>query len=281
MLPLQPPSSAIDSYNNSINMHIKHLEAQVVAILKEAKSRFFDAHSGDYSSLDIKGLNQLVTNTDVATEKFLVQELGKLIPDCGFIAEEGHHKEIPTSGFQWIIDPLDGTTNYVHKIPVYSISVALQLDGKVIAGFVYELNRDELFYANQQGEAFCNHRPIAVNQNRSLEDTLVATGFPYYDFDHMEAYLDVLRFSMQNTRGIRRLGSAAVDLAYVACGRFDAFFEYGLAPWDVAAGAYIVTCAGGKVSDFAGGDNFIFGKQILATIPDVYSVYLSQVEKMK
>lgn len=262
-------------------MNLNNLESNVISILKEAKSTFFDKYSGEYNNLDLKGLNQLVTNTDIATEKFLVNAFNKLIPNASIIGEENTASQIKTAEYEWIIDPLDGTTNYVHKIPVFSISVALRHNGNAIAGFIYELNRDEMFYANQAEEAFCNDRIIQVNKNQILSESLIATGFPYYDFSGMEAYLDVLRFSMNNTRGVRRLGSAAVDLAYLACGRFDAFFEYGLSPWDVAAGAYIVECAGGKVSDFSGGDNYIFGRQILATVPELYQVYLNQVEKMK
>ncbi|MBO6517278.1 MAG: inositol monophosphatase [Bacteroidia bacterium] len=237
----------------------------IVDILKEAKSTFFDASVDRFDSLDIKGLNQLVTDIDVATEKFLVSRFKDVLPTSSFIAEENTGVQTDAE-YQWIIDPLDGTTNFVHQIPVYSISVALQRNGKTIEGYVYELNRDELFRANAEG-AWLNDTPIQVTETTEIADTLLATGFPYYDFEKVPEYLKVLEYCMRKTRGVRRLGSAAVDLAYVACGRFDGFFEVGLSPWDVAAGAYIVQQAGGKVIDFSGGDQFIFGGEIVAGNP--------------
>lgn len=240
---------------------MKHTDA-IKSILKEAKEKFFDQKKNDFTQLDLKGLNQLVTDIDVATEQFLVTQFSKLIPDSSFIAEE-NSGVTKKATYQWIIDPLDGTTNFVHQIPVYSISVALQKDDNTIAAFVYELNRDELFWADERG-AYLNEQVISVTDTININDTLLATGFPYYNFDHVPNYLNVLEYCMKNTRGIRRLGSAAVDLAYVACGRFDGFFEIGLSPWDVAGGAYIVQQAGGKVLDFKEGNDFIFGGEIIA-----------------
>lgn len=240
---------------------------EIISIIKEAKSRFFDGQRHSFKELDSKGLNQLVTNIDIATEKYLVDEFSKLIPNSSFIAEESHGTKSDAE-FQWIIDPLDGTTNFIHQIPAYSISVALQQNGKTIAGFIYELNRDEMFVATELG-AFLNDQPISVTKTANMADTLIATGFPYYDFKDMQSYLKVLEHCMRNTRGVRRLGSAAVDLAYVAMGKFDGFFEVGLSPWDVAAGAYIVQQAGGKVTDFSGGDSFIFGGEIIAGNPAI------------
>jgi myo-inositol-1(or 4)-monophosphatase len=261
--------------------NILKLESHVLEILKEAKNRFFDTQLNQFKSLNLKGLNQLVTNTDLATEAFLVEQLSKILPNSSFVVEEDTASRISSAPYEWIIDPLDGTTNYVHQIPVYSISIGLTEKGKPIAGFVYELNRDELFYATSESEAYCNGDIISVNTERQLADSLIATGFPYFDFDGLDNYLDVLQFAMKNTRGVRRLGSAAVDLAYVACGRFDAFFEYGLNAWDVAGGAYIVERAGGKVSDFGEGDDFIFGKQILASTEELHATFIKELSKMK
>lgn len=261
-----------------MNLNLSDVQRDVRAVLQEAKHTFFDSVS-DFDTLDFKGLNQLVTNTDVATEAFLVEHLKRIVPASSILAEE-ETEQRKKAEFEWIIDPLDGTTNYVHQIPVYSISVALQHRGATIAGFVHELNRDELFWATADHAAHCNQSEIRVNSDRVTADSLVATGFPYFEFDEVAAYLEVLTYAMKSTRGVRRLGSAAVDLAYVACGRFDVFFEYGLNPWDVAAGAYIVERAGGKVSDFSGGSNAIFGKQILAGAPLVYQDFLVEVGKM-
>ena len=238
---------------------------QIIQTIKDAKKEIFDASHGQYHSLDLKGLNQLVTNVDLTTEQFLVERFKEILPNSSFIAEENTGEQTDAE-FQWIIDPLDGTTNFVHQIPAYCISVALQQHGETIAGFVYEINREEMFHADATG-AWLNGIPIHVTDTPKMEDTLIATGFPYYDFEHVSAYLKVLEYCMKNTRGVRRLGSAAVDLAYVACGRFDAFYEVGLSAWDVAAGAYIVQQAGGKVSDFNQGDNFIFGGEIIAGNP--------------
>ena len=146
-------------------------------------------------------------------------------------------------------------------------------------GIVYEINRDELFYAWENSKAFLNGKEIHVKQNKELSKSLLATGFPYYDFKIMQKYLETLHVLMKETQGMRRMGSAAVDLAYVACGRFDGFFEYGLHAWDVAGGAYIVQQAGGKLSDFSGDENYIFGKEIIASSTNLYEPFFRVVNK--
>lgn len=231
----------------------------------------------DRAVIDLKSQNQLVSYVDITAEKRLVEGLLKLTPDAGFVTEEATVARNRRAGIVWIVDPLDGTTNFVHGIPVFSISVGLMMDGKLCGGIVYEINLDECFYAWEGGQAFCNEKEIHVSKALTLEDSLIATGFPYYDYEQMEEYLNLLKVLMKGTRGLRRLGSAAVDLAYVACGRFDAFFEYGLAAWDVAAGAFIVQQAGGKVCDFSGGENFLFGKEIVASQPRVSKEFLNLV----
>lgn len=216
-----------------------------------------------------KNLNSLVSYVDRTAEKQLVKDLGSLIPSATFLTEEEtvKHKE---GQYQWIIDPLDGTTNYLHQIPFFAISVALQHKGAVIMGIVYEVNRQECFYAWKSGGAWLNDDPIGTSKTKIIQESLLATGFPYYDFSRSRAYLEVLEFLMKNTRGIRRIGAAALDLAYVACGRFDGFFEYSLNPWDVAAGAFIIQEAGGKVCDFTGGDNYLFGGEIIASNSSIF-----------
>ena len=231
-------------------------------ILLEAKATFFDTGAERFTSLDSKGLNQLVTDIDVATERFLVTSFLNLIPGSSIIAEENTGVQ-SESDYQWIIDPVDGTTNFIHQIPAFCISVALQFKKQTVAGFVLELNREEFFWADETG-AYMNENPIHVSASERFSDTLIATGFPYYTFEDVPSYLKVLEYCMKETRGVRRLGSAALDLAYVACGRFDGFFEVGLSPWDVAAGAYIVQQAGGNVYDFKNGDDYIFGGEIIA-----------------
>lgn len=217
----------------------------------------------DYHVVEEKGLNDLVSYVDKKAEEKLVSGLKRILPKAGFITEEGtadHNKE----QYRWVVDPLDGTTNFTHGLPVYSISVALMDDESLVLGVVYEINRDELFWAYEGSGAWLNNSQIEVSSRSNLADSLLATGFPYHNFDQLEAYLRILNDFMKGTHGLRRLGSAAVDLAYVACGRFEGFFEYNLNAWDVAAGSMMVKEAGGSVVDFRMGDNYLFGREIIA-----------------
>lgn len=222
-----------------------------------------EAYEFTAEKIEKKGFNDLVSYVDKEAEKMLVHSCKDALPEAGFITEEGtenDRKEV----YNWIIDPLDGTTNFSHGLPIYSISVALMRGDEIIMGVVYEINRDEFYYALEGKPAFCNEEKIHVSETNSLSESLLATGFPYYSFDKMPKYLNILNDFMQSTHGLRRMGSAAVDLAYVACGRFDGFFEYNLNAWDVAAGAFIVKQAGGEVTDFSGGNDYIFGREIVA-----------------
>lgn len=229
-------------------------------------------------NIEVKGLHDFVSYVDKGSEQRLIEGLHKLIPEAGFIAEEGT-RGYNNEQLKWVIDPLDGTTNFIHGLPVYSISVALMDGDKIMLGVVYEINLKECFYAWKGSPAFLNGQTIRVSQAQSIKDSLIATGFPYYDFHKMKAYLDSLEYFLQNSHGARRLGSAAVDLAYVACGRFEAFYEYSLKPWDVAAGAFIVQQAGGKISDFSGEKNYIFGKELIASNSLIFDELLAIVKK--
>ncbi|MDI1235330.1 MAG: inositol monophosphatase family protein [bacterium] len=213
--------------------------------------------------VEIKALNQLVSYVDINAEKQLVEELSKLMPEAGFITEE-NTSDKGRAMYNWIIDPLDGTTNFIHDVPVYSISVALAKGEDILVGAVYELGRKELFTAWKNGGAWLNGNPINVSSETDLSKTLIATGFPYYDFEQMDAYINVLKHLLKSTHGLRRMGSAAVDMAYVACGRFEGFFEYGLHAWDLAAGILLVKEAGGNVVDFKGENNYLFGETIIS-----------------
>lgn len=223
-----------------------------------------EAMQFDVQKIEYKGLNDMVSYVDKTAEQKLVQNLEKLIPDAGFITEE---KTINRTGktYTWIIDPLDGTTNFIHGIPAYGISVALYEDGLPVIGVVYELNRGEMFYSYKGGPALMNKKEIKVSTNPDLKSSLLATGFPYYQFDKQPQYLKLLTEMMQKSHGVRRIGAAAIDLVYTACGRFDAFFEYNLQQWDFAAGCFIVQQAGGEVYDFAGGNDYFEKREILAT----------------
>ena len=215
------------------------------------------------SDIEVKSDNNFVTYVDKKSEEMLVNRLASILPGSGFIAEE--NPALKTGELTWVIDPLDGTTNFIHGVPLYCISIGLIEQNEMIAGVIYEINLNECFYTWRGAPAYLNQHPIRVSGTRKLADSLFATGFPYYDFGRLEAYLNFFKYMMKNSHGIRRLGSAAADLAYVACGRYDGFYEYGLSPWDVAAGSLIVKNAGGVVSDFNGRDDYVFGKEIIAT----------------
>ena len=225
-----------------------------------------------------KGLHDYVTYVDKTSEEKLITGLKEVIPEAGFIAEE--NPLLTTSdNYNWIIDPLDGTTNFIHAIPVFAISIALMHRNEIILGIVYEINSKELFYSWKDGGVYLNSNAIRVSSSKKLDDSLIATGFPFHDFSRLDPYLNILTYFINNTRGLRRLGSAAVDLAYVACGRFDGFFEYGLKPWDVAAGSFLVQQAGGKVTDFKGKENFIFNNEILAANITIYNEMFEHIKK--
>ncbi len=230
------------------------------------------------SDIEVKGLHSYVTHVDTNAEKRIVKALEELLPEAGFIVEE---ESISKQGreYKWVVDPLDGTTNYIHGLPCFSVSIALMQESEVILGVVYEIMQDECFYAWEGGGAFLNGKQIKVSGTDSLAESLLATGFPYHDYSLLEPYMELFIWCLHKTHGVRRIGSAAVDLSYVACGRFEGFFEYGLNPWDVAAGSIIVREAGGKVTDFSAGKNFIFGSEIVAANNN--NVYGELIKKVK
>ncbi|MCD6017427.1 MAG: inositol-monophosphatase [Bacteroidetes bacterium] len=227
--------------------------------------------SFSYTAVEIKGLNDLVSYVDKTSEKMLVERLSEILPEAGFIVEENTKSE--TKDYNWIVDPLDGTTNFIHGIPCYAISIALEFKGEIIVGVVYEVAQNECFRAFKNGGAFLNDTKISVSERTKLSDSLIATGFPIYNFSRLDNFIHTLTYLMKNTHGIRRIGAAAADLCYLACGRVDAFFEYNLNPWDVAAGALIVKEAGGTVSDFNLTQNWLFGKEIVATNTHLKEVF--------
>jgi myo-inositol-1(or 4)-monophosphatase len=255
------------------------LSTQVIAITRLA-GNFIRKESMNFSAdrIEHKGLNDLVSYVDKTAEAQLVDNLSKLIPGAGFTTEED---TVNTQGktYNWIIDPLDGTTNFIHGLPTYSISIALYEEELPVLGIVYEINRAEMFHTYKGGEAYLNNKVIHVSQRNTLGDALLATGFPYYQFDKQPQYMQLLAELMQNTHGLRRIGSAAVDLAYVACGRFEGFFEYNLNSYDVAGGAYLVQQAGGKVMNFSGGDEFINQREILATNGKIDQEILAAIQR--
>jgi len=228
-------------------------------------------------NIETKGEHNFVTEVDKQTERILVERLAALVPESGFIAEEGTSNK-RGDVYNWIIDPLDGTTNFIHGVAPFAISVALTENGELVAGVVYEFGFKESFYSWKGGGAWLNGNPVSVSNVTTLKESLVATGFPYTNFVYLEEYMETMNWFMKNSHGLRRLGSAATDIVYVACGRYDGFYEYGLNPWDVAAGALILTEAGGKVSDFNGENNFLFGEQIICSNGHTHKEFVKTVK---
>lgn len=241
-----------------------HVLNEVVKIARRAGE--FIRHEGmdfNRNRIEEKSLNDLVSYVDREAEEIIVQTLKFTIPDAGFITEEGTETET-SADFNWVVDPLDGTTNFLHGLAPYSVSIALMHKEKVILGVVYEITRDECFYATDEGKAYLNRKEITVSPVQKFEEGLYITGFPYREFGKVQNFLKAMEYFMENTHGLRRTGSAAADLAYVACGRCEGFFESGLKAWDAAAGTLIVKQAGGIVTDFSGGEDYLFGGTLAA-----------------
>ncbi|WP_295711728.1 inositol monophosphatase family protein [Mucilaginibacter sp.] len=260
-------------------MALTNIANQVIEIAKQAgdfirqERKTFDSNKIEY-----KGLNDMVSYVDKTAERIIVEDLRKVLPEAGFITEE---KTTTTIGerYNWIIDPLDGTTNFIHGLPAFSVSIALKEYDELVLGVVYEINQDECFYAWKDAPAYLNGKEISVSKNTTVATSLLATGFPYYDFGKQAAYIELFAELMKSSHGLRRIGSAAVDLAYTACGRFDAFYEYNLNAWDVAAGIVIVKQAGGQVVNFKGGSEVLETRELLATNGKITEELLTSIQK--
>jgi len=261
-------------------MNLPSITSAVEAIAKEAGD-FLRTQQSTFSRerVSLKSLNALVSDVDENTERLIVERLSILLPEAGFLTEEETTTQDLEKEWVWIIDPLDGTTNFVHGLPIYSVSIALKHKEDLVVGVVYEVGMDECFSAYSGGGARLNGQSIQVTETDTLKDSLLATGFPYYDFEHLDGFQNTLATFYTSTRGLRRIGTAAVDLAYTACGRFDGYFEYGLSPWDVAAGIVLVREAGGIISDFSGGPEAIASKSIVATNKRLYPSVFNVVRK--
>ncbi len=243
---------------------LAEITTDVAEVARKAGAFILNERRG-FSAQEVekKGHNDFVSYVDKGAEKPIVEGLKKILPEAGFIAEEGTEKQ-DDNPLKWVIDPLDGTTNFIHGVPCFSVSIALISEKNPIVGVIYEINQDEMFTAYSGGGASLNGKPISVSKTVSVAESLIGTGFPYYDYHLLDQYLALFKHLMQHSRGLRRPGSAATDLAYVAAGRFDGFYEYSLSPWDVAAGVLLVREAGGTVSNFTDGDDAIFVKEIIA-----------------
>jgi myo-inositol-1(or 4)-monophosphatase len=233
---------------------------------------------GRTKRIDYKGAVNLVTEMDFLSEKIIVSEIRKQHPDHGFLAEEKARKQT-LSPYRWIIDPLDGTTNYAHGYPLYGVSIALERQGEIVLGVVYDPSRDELFVAQEGKGARLNGRRIRVSSVRELSRSLLATGFPYDLRDNPVNNFDHFQNFAYRVHAVRRSGSAALDLCYVAAGRFDGFWEMKLGPWDLAAGSLMVREAGGKVSDFQGRPLGLDGSCVLASNGQIHGEMIKVLKK--
>jgi myo-inositol-1(or 4)-monophosphatase len=260
-------------------MQLESLTKQVIEVSKQAGDFIRQERKNfDPDKIEYKGLNDMVSYVDKTAEGIIVSSLEKILPEAGFITEEKTTTKVGKR-YNWIIDPLDGTTNFIHGVPTYSVSIALKEYDELVSGVVYEINLDECFYAWKDAPAYLNNKEIKVSNIPKVAASLVATGFPYYDFGKQAAYMQLFADLMKNCHGLRRLGSAAVDLAYTACGRFESFYEYNLNAWDIAAGVLIVRQAGGEVVNFKGGEEVMNTRELLATNGKITGEMLATIQK--
>ncbi|MFU2488906.1 inositol monophosphatase family protein [Thauera sp. WH-1] len=231
----------------------------------------------DLLTVQSKSPNDFVTEVDRAAEQAIIEVLRDAFPGHGILAEESGESG-PDSEFNWIIDPLDGTTNFIHGFPQYAVSIAQTKNGVLEHAVVYDPNTNELFTASRGSGAFLNDRRIRVSRRTRLNEALIGTGFPFRKFDQVDAYLAMFKELTQKTAGIRRPGAAALDLAYVAAGRLDGFWEMGLSPWDMAAGVLLIQEAGGLVSDLSGEGNFLTTGNVVAGSPKIFGQMLPIIQ---
>lgn len=249
--------------------------------------RIITRASADIDTIKVarKQQNDFVTEVDKASEQEIIETLLGAYPDHCILAEESglttgprvatKPKDMTEADHIWIIDPLDGTTNFIHGMPQYAVSIALMERGVLTQALVYDPNLDELFTATKGRGAFLNDRRIRVSRRAKIDEALIGTGFPFRKLDELDRYMAMMKVMIQRTAGLRRPGAAALDLAYVAAGRYDGFFELGLAPWDVAAGALLVSEAGGLVGDFDGESSHLATGNVVAGTPKVFAAMLS------
>lgn len=253
------------------------LNVMVAAATKAGRTLARDFGEVEHLQVSLKGPGDFVSAADKKAERTIIEELSKARPGYGFLAEESGATTGSDASHRWVIDPLDGTTNFLHGIPIFAISIALERDGQIVAGVIYNPVMDELYVAERGGGAFMNDRRLRVAQRSALADCVIATGVPHMGKPGHAAYLKKLGAVMMETAGVRRAGAAALDLAWVASGRYDGFWEDGLRLWDIAAGMLLVREAGGFVSDLAGGDrmmesgdicvgNEVIHRKLLATL---------------
>ncbi len=252
--------------------------SNAVKAAREA-GRIINRASNDVGALNIqsKSINDFVSEVDHAAEAAIIHILKDAYPDHGFLGEESGDTNKDAENI-WIIDPLDGTTNFLHNFPQYCVSIALQQNGVLTQAVIYDPVRNDLFTATKGRGAFLNDKRIRVSNRAKLQQSLIGTGFPFRDFTHLDTYLAMMKDMIKKTTGIRRPGSAALDLAYVAAGYTDGFFEINLSAWDIAAGGLLVQEAGGMVGDFEGNESWLQTGNIVAANPKVFAQMLQTLE---
>ena len=247
------------------------LNTAVKAARRAGSAIMRGARDLDILTVSKKRHNDFVTEVDRAAEAEIIDVLTKAYPDHAILAEEsGASGASKDAEFKWIIDPLDGTTNFIHGFPQFCVSIGLMHKGIITQGVVFDPTRNELFTATRGAGAFLNDRRIRVSKRIRLNESLIGTGFPFRDMAHLEQYIAMFRDITKNALGIRRAGAAALDLAYVACGRLDAFWEIGLAPWDMAAGSLLLTEAGGLIGDLTGETGYLESGNVVGGNPKVF-----------
>lgn len=260
------------------SLPLQHMCEQVMALVRPVGD-YMRTQRRSFGDVTIskKGIRDFVTEVDMRSEKQLVAGLQEILPEAGFVTEENTIEKVDLY-YKWIIDPLDGTMNYVHGIPIYSISIALQQGNEFVLGVVYEVANDEMFYTWKGAPSFCNGQAIQVSGCATLQDALIATGFPYIrNEERTRGIAETLKYFLDNGRDIRRLGTAATDLCYVACGRQDVYYEGFLNIWDIAAGILILKNAGGVAVDFTGAEHYTQGR-IVGTNPALLSAVLKGLQ---
>jgi len=243
--------------------------------------QFILENLGRISKKDIalKQASDFVTFVDKESEQIIIHTIKEDFPHHSFLAEESI-KETGRGEYRWIIDPLDGTTNYIHQYPVFSVSLALEYKKEIILGVTLDIGRDELFTAEKGRGAFLNKNPIKVSKATTLKDSLITTGFPFRRKELIDIYLKLFKNVFNKVSDLRRAGSAALDLAYLACGRCEGFFEIGLSPWDITAGAILIKEAGGVITDFGGGPDYLLAGNIVAGTPAIHKEILAEVKSV-
>ena len=263
-----------------------YTEALDIAIeAAETAGRLIRDKAGKLSDSAIreKNTHDLVTEIDEAAQVLIIEKLRTWNPEATFLAEEGDYSSWieGAEGYRWIIDPIDGTTNFTHGFPPYSVSIGLEYNGEMVVGVVLEVARWELFTAIKGQGTRLNGVRCSVSSTSVFYQSLLVTGFPYKEFMHIDTFLEMLASIMKDAQGVRRTGSAAADLAYVACGRLEGFFETGLSPWDMAAGMLLVKEAGGRMTNYGGEADRIYDGQIVATNGLIHETLLEYVAAMK